>query len=361
MVDTGFERPALTDLIDIATNSVNVNLVGADASLRRSVLNVLVTVLSGQTHGLYDFQKHISRQAIVDTATSDSLSRWGRVWQIERKPATFAEGLVEFTGEEGQVVFAGTEFRRNDDHIFTAAESAQVSGGVGTAMVKSNIIGDTGNTAPGQAISLMAPIAGISSACTVSSTGITGGADVEDDALLLGRILERIQTPPHGGASFDYIKWALEIPGITRAWVYPKEQGLGTVVVRFMMDSTYENGFPQSGDVQNAQAYIEADTRRPVTADVTVVAPVPHPVDIEIEDLSPDTIEVRNELEAELKDLFVRVSAPGKTLPVSKLWEAVAIAAGEDSHRIASPAADVVLPIGELATLGVVSYSQGGG
>ena len=62
----------------------------------------------------------------------------------------------------------------------------------------------------------------------VEYPGIAGGADEQSDLLLLQRVLARLRQPPHGGADFDYIRWALEVPGVTRAWVYPLELGAGT-------------------------------------------------------------------------------------------------------------------------------------
>lgn len=190
MVDTGFIRPLLNDLINRSEGDINTNLVGADANLRRSVLNVLGKVHSGQTHGLYGYQKYISRQAIVDTADTTSLEHWGKVWKITRKPADKASGYVVFLGEEGTIIPSGTELSRANQATFTTQESVQIIGGTVSVLIKANVAGDFGNTAENVEISLLASIAGVSATGTAGALGIAGGADIETDGALLSRILE---------------------------------------------------------------------------------------------------------------------------------------------------------------------------
>ena len=60
-------------------------------------------------------------------------------------------------------------------------------------------------------------------------------------------MLESYGAPPHGGNSSDYVTWALEVPGVTRAWVPPVPLIPGAVTVFFMMDvsEAAHGGFPQ--------------------------------------------------------------------------------------------------------------------
>lgn len=356
MADTGFTRPTLQQLIDRAEADMNTNLPAADARLRRAVLHVLARITSGQAHGLYGYQKHISRQAIVDTATTESLEAWGRVWGVTRKAATKATGTITFTSSsDGTVVPAGTEFQRSDGQGYTSTASATVAGGSITVTVKADTAGTDGNAASGVQASFVSPVAGIQGSGTVDAAGLTGGAAAEADSAYRARVIERIQNPPHGGSGADYVRWALEVAGVTRAWVYPEELGRGTVTVRFVMDDSYADGIPEAGDVTTVQDHI--DGLRPVTAEVTVVAPIADPVDIEITGLSPDTAEVRAAVEAELADMFRRNAKPGGTIHLSKIWEAVSVASGEDNHEITAPVASHVSATGYIPTLGNVTYA----
>ena len=63
--------------------------------------------------------------------------------------------------------------------------------------------------------------------------------------------LFRIQNPPMGGSEADYVRWAMAVPGVTRAWA-AVEQGIGTMTVRFLMDDMYPDnyGLPTAADIQ---------------------------------------------------------------------------------------------------------------
>ena len=48
--------------------------------------------------------------------------------------------------------------------------------------------------------------------------------------------------------------------------------------------------------------------------------------------------------------------APGVTIPVSRIWEAVSIASGESSHDLTAPVANVTHATGEIPVMGTVTY-----
>jgi uncharacterized phage protein gp47/JayE len=148
------------------------------------------------------------------------------------------------------------------------------------------------------------------------------------------------------------VNWALEVPGVTRAWCYPQELGAGTVTVRFVRDDDVSL-IPDAGEVTAVQDYINA--RRPVTADVSVVAPIAVAVDLSI-DVVPDTTEVRAAVEAELKDLIQREGAPGTTLLLSHIREAISIAAGEFNYTMSTPSADITHTTGQIPVLGTITW-----
>lgn len=348
-----FTRPTLPELIDRAAADIESRLPDADARLRRSVLNVLVRMHAGSVHGLYGYLDWLAKQLMIDTAELEHLNRWASIWGVTRRAATAAAGNVTFTGTDGASIPAGTTLQRSDGVEYTTDALGTIAGGTATVAVTAVVAGAAGNADAGVALTLVSPISGVNSQATVAAGGLAGGADAEVDDLLRERLLARIQQPPHGGADFDYVAWALEVPGVTRAWVYPAELGLGTVTVRFMMDDTYADGIPQAGDVAAVQAYIDA--LRPVTAAVTVAAPIAVPLDITIT-LTPNTATVRAAVEAELADLIRREAEPGGTLLISHIREAISSAAGETDHVLSVPAADVAHGTGEIATMGVVTW-----
>jgi len=346
-----FNRPTLADLITRAQADIESRLPGADASLRRSLLNVLARIHAGSVHALYGYLDWLAKQLMPDTAEAEHLERWSSIWGVTRLAATYATGTITMTGSG--TILAGAKLVRADGVEYTVdAETAiTTSGNVSITAVAA---GDAGNASAGSKLTIVSPIAGIQSQGVVVS--LAGGADTEADDAMRARLLARIQQPPHGGADFDYIAWALEAhPDVTRAWVYPLELGAGTVTVRVMTDDATSDGIPTSTVVDAVQDYI--DTVRPVTAAVTVVAPVAAPLAMSIA-LSPNTSTVQAAVEAELRHLLRREAKPGGTILVSHLREAISIAAGEADHALTSPAADMTHTTGQIATLGTITWSS---
>lgn len=348
-----FSRPTLNDLIDRASADINSRLPGADARLRRTLLGVLARMQAGSAHALYGYLDWLARQFMPDTAETEHLERWSSIWGVTRKAPVAATGSVTFTGTDSSTIPAGTTLQRSDGAEFTTDAAGTISGGTALVAVTASTAGASGNTAAGSSLSLVSPIAGVNSAATVDANGLAGGSDTETDTALRVRLLARIQQPPHGGADFDYTAWALEVVNVTRAWVYPNELGLGTVVVRFMMDDSYSGGIPQAADVSNVQAYIDA--LRPVTAALTVLAPVAVPLDFTIQ-LTPNDSTTQAAVTTALQDLIDREAQPGGTLLLSHINEAISTASGETDHVLSVPAADVSLTTGQISTMGVITW-----
>lgn len=59
----------------------------------------------------------------------------------------------------------------------------------------------------------------------------------ETDSAYLARLLDHIRRPPAGGNQYDYIKWALAVDGVAKAYCVPLGQGLGTVDVIVLADA----------------------------------------------------------------------------------------------------------------------------
>jgi len=125
------------------------------------------------------------------------------------------------------------------------------------------------------------------------------------------------------------------------------------------MDDSRTNGIPLAADVAGVAAHIDA--LRPAGARVEVAAPLPLVVPVTISGLSPDTVETREAVVAELADLFGRAGRVSTlsepyTLHLSKIDEAISIASGEDSHTLLAPAGNIAVPLGHVPVLGAVSF-----
>lgn len=350
-----FQRPTLAELIQRATNNLNSRLPGTDATLRRANTNALAKVQSGAVHGLYGYLSYIINGVLMyDTCEREYLERWARVWKIYRKPASYAAGPVLFTGTSGAVIPALSELQRADGQIYVLDADVTLVAGSGSGSVTASTAGSAGNTAAGGTLAFISPVAGVTTSVTVGVDGITNGFDEESDEYLRGRWMARLQQPPHGGADFDYIAWALEVPGVTRAWCYPLQNGLGMVGVTFVCDDQEGSIIPNSAKVAEVQAHIEEE--RPVTAlAVNIHAPIAVPLNMTIH-VDPDTAAVRADAETQLQDLIAREAVPGGTIRITHLDEAVSLAAGEEDHVISSPTGDVTHRVGEIAVMGTITW-----
>jgi uncharacterized phage protein gp47/JayE len=350
-----FERPSITQLVERIQSDIETRLPGSDARLRRSLLEVLARTHAGAVHGLYGHLDWLSRQLMIDTADAEHLARWASIWGVARTASTAATGEVTCAGTDGAVIPAGTVLQAADGTAYSTDADATIAAGSASLNVTAQSPGAAGDLAAGSSLSLVSPISGVQSQASVAAGGLTGGADIESDDALRMRLLDRIHQPPQGGAGYDYTAWARAAhPDVTDVWVAPLELGLGTVTVRVMTYDATADGLPQQSVLDAVQAYI--DERRPVTADVSVAAPIAVPLDFTIA-LTPSSAAVQQAVQAELTDLLRRAASPGGTILRSHITEAISTAAGETDHTLTAPAADVAHGTGEIAVMGAITWA----
>lgn len=348
-----FNRPTLAQLVQRITTDLETSYGIVGAALRNSFIKLFGKVIGGATHLLHGHLDWIAKQILPSTADDENLLRWATIFGLTRNEASFAEGTVTFTGTNEITIPEGTELVSADGVVFRTTADGEIASGTVDIDVIAEVAGETGNSAIGTVLSLAAPLAGVDAETTVS-VALAGGSDQETVEELRTRLLARIQSPPLGGAQQDYVQWAKETSGVTRAWCYPAYLGAGTVGVFFMRDNDESGAFPSESEVEAVSAYIE--TKRPVTAQHYVFAPTAQEVDFNIA-ISPDTAELRAAVEAELQDLFDRDAEPGGVIYLSRMREAVSVAAGETDNSISSPSADVDPSNGYIATLGTVTWA----
>lgn len=347
-----FDRPTLTDIISRIEGDFNARLPGADSRLRRSALSVMARTYAGAIHGAYGLLDDISR-FLPDVAETDRLARWASIFGLTRKAATTAGGTATLTGTDGVSVPVATVLLRADGVRFLTTAVATIAGGTAAVPVIAEDSGAGAATIAGQKLTFLSPVAGVNASAVVAAGGITGGAEEEDDDSLRARLLARLSTPIRGGSSSDYVAWALEVAEVTRAWVYPNWAGLGTVRLLFVMDGR-DDVIPQAGDIAAVAAHV--GERRPVTAQVTVDAPVGQPLNFTIA-LTPNSPAVRAAVTAELRDLVAREAEPGGTILISHIREAISIAAGETDHVLTVPAGNVTAAAGAILTMGAITWA----
>lgn len=356
-----FPRPTLAALVTRIKGDLRGRLEIVSPLLRRAMADVLAIVWAGSVHLLYGYLDWLARQISAKTADRDELLTKAAMYGVVPVPASFAFGNVTATGTNGTVIpghpVTGTVMRLDAATAYRVQANATIVGGTATFQVVAITAGTAGNLPAGTSLPFETPIAGVNSPATVAVGGIANGEDEEGTEEVRDRLLLRLQRPPEGGADQDYEAWALAVPGVTRAWVYPIENGLGTVVVRFVKDGDVSI-FPDAGAVTVMQTALDA--KRPVTAQVTAAAPTNLSVPFTIH-ISPDTADLRTAVQAELVDLFKRVAEPGDgagrgTVYLSQIRTAIGLGLGEGDNVVTVPAADVVPTTGQLPTVGTISW-----
>jgi uncharacterized phage protein gp47/JayE len=370
-----FARPSLTGLRNLAVQDITTSGVpGLTGLLRNAVLRVLAWCMAGLAYSVYGYADWIARMGVPFTAADEFLFAWAALIGVYPKPATAASGSAQFTGTiqtPALVLPAGTALTRQDGtpYVTTADGTVDPTGNLIVPMT-ATATGAYTNCDPGTPISIAQPVTGINSG-GVTVGGTTGGADDETNDALRTRMLARYAAPPQGGASTDYIEWALEVSGCTRAWCLGNGMGPGTVIVYVMFDGNDTNGFPQGTDgvsqyetrpvseVSSGDQGLVADhiyPLQPVTALVYVCAPAPYPIDVTLIGLEPNTVEMQQAISAALTDMLLVVGEPGGIVYPSQLYDAILSTPGIVEFTMTVPTLPVQMPPGALPTLGTLSF-----
>ncbi len=361
-----FQRSSLQNIISRIVSDFQTRITGATSLLRRSVLSIIARVNAGGFHLVYEYLDYMAKQIYISTADSAGLEAHSSEYGIPRKAADFAEGSGEATGTNGITIPADTQLSSTDDNVYITDADATIALGTVTLNFTAQVAGADSNDDAGITLTFLTPIAGVNTSVTVDSDGIFNGTNEETDDALRARLLARKRQPPHGGASFDYIAWILEITGNTRAWVTEEYQGIGTIGLSFVRDGD-TSIIPNSTQRDATKAYI-IEHEDPITGE-TVGAPVTatpgifmientlQSIDFSV-DLFENTAAVRTAVENGISDLLLRDGGGGSTIYLSNVSEAISLATGELRHRLTFPAIDIVSTISQVQVLGTITFSD---
>lgn len=362
---SNFTRPTLAELITRISTDVESKLNGVNARLRRTVEYVLSRSMAGLTHGMYGHLAWVAEQILPDQAAERYLLRWADLFGITRlegvkagQPAT-ASDAITVTGTGGTVPLGAIWVRPADGATFTTDAEVGPISGTDTVNVTATEVGASFNMTTGQTLTLETPITNISSDAVVGAGGITEGTDLETLEAVLARLLAILQKPVLGGAPGDHVIWALEVPGVTRAWEFAGidgvgNPGIGKVSLTFVRDGDGSGAaiIPDAGEVTAVQDHVQAKS----PAEVITFAPtaVNYATTIQLE---PNTSPVQAAVEAELADMLLRDAVPGQEVLNSRTNEAISAAEGETDHVLVSPASNKQHAFGELAIPVTPSFS----
>ena len=375
-----FARPTLSSLIDqVAADIVGALPPGAAPLLRFNNLGIVGKVLARLTNGLYGYLASVAKQATPFTADDPAyLTAWAALKGVTQKASVAASGAAPVAGANGTVILSGTAMTRGDGAAFTTTADAVITGGVALCPVVATVAGSFGNTAAGVTLTLTSPVAGASSQVVLTSA-LLGGLDQETIAAFRTRALARYALPAQGGSRDDYAAWATALPQVTRAWVRPGQLGTSAVYVYVMLDvaNASNGGFPiGTNGVATADTRSAAATgdqlavanallpQQPAEVLAFAVSPTPSPVNFTIAGLAPTlqsrvapAIQALLTAEATPGGVYLPDGATSGVLPLAHVWQAIRGATGSAAFTIAAPTADIVTGVGQLATLGTLTFT----
>jgi len=387
-----FQRPTLSELRQRNVGYMQSELRGVGSLLRFANLRIVATADAGMAHLHYGYLDYIALQATPYTATDEWLAGWAALKGVFRKPATAATCQeVSFTGTAGRSIPAGSRLNRSDGYTYRLDNAVTLGqDGTGTGTITAVLPdpssdptggGAAGNADAGTLLTLDVAIAGVQSQVTAVQA-ITGGADIELQEDFRARMLLAYQETAQGGNDEDYEGWALEVPGITRAWVVRRLMGFGTVGIYIMCDgvSGHPDGFPvgtngvshlepensqvATGDQGRVADHLYAEHN--VTAEVWVCSPIKLPVNFTISGIKTASAATKAAIDDAIDKVFFSEGRPGvkpavDTPPVeidlSSLELAIANVPGTKGFLLTQPTGNIALDVGQLPLRGTVTYT----
>lgn len=335
--------------------------------LPKAAWRVLAGALAGALSLCYRFALWAYRQIFAATADEEALLARGAQYGLAPSAAVAAKLTADATGTTGTTIPAATLWY-SGTMVYSQTADVVIAAGVATVEVECLTAGDAGNLSNGETISLASPIAGVDADATIAST-VTTGEDEESLESFRAQVQEREARRPQGGAAADYVQWALEVPGIVKAFAHRITPGYATVFPLIVLTGSAGDRLPDASKQAEVLAYLSDAHRKPLQSTPIVGVMDEIVFDVTVTTVSPATAAVKaaieDAIEAYLLTRYPR-QYPDETAPVDVVSAAglsgVAVDAGMESGTLTMeadgvPAATYTLAAGELAIFGSIAWA----
>lgn len=237
-------------------------------------VRLFLLVVSEAIVRLVNNQNYIGKQNLLKYASSANLDNLGAFSDTTRIPASAATTTLLITlaakREQETIVKAGTRVTTDSGIYFATNEDAAVLAGNLTTTVKATCqtVGTVGNGfLPGEIKSVVDLVAYVAS--IVNTTTSAGGADEESDDDYRERIHEAPERFSTAGPTGAYEYWAKTAnSGIIDVAI--SSPSAGTVEIRPLLEG---GKLPEQELLDTVKSIVSADKVRPLTDNVTVLAP----------------------------------------------------------------------------------------
>lgn len=329
----------------VAADGTTVRL---DPNAPHTLENVLVVVWSLALSEAYSVMRDQMLELMVTTATENGLlPDHGEMWGVPRKPASQAVGNVLVTADANCVLPIDTALVSDGTVQWVVTTATAIPSGETVAVpVQANTAGVVGNVVAGASLTLVSPVAGVTT-IIVDGQGIAGGAAIEDVEIWRARIIASIRNPIGGGTEADYERWARDAGAayynIVAGWL-----GSGTVGIVVSMSGPVA---PTDAQVSKIQSYI--DGVRPMRGNAYVVPVQIVPRDMTIK-LSPDTATARLQIQEQLAAYYPSRGIGGQ-IHTEEIDGIISTINGS-SNTLVQPATDETLANNQQAVLGNIVW-----
>lgn len=317
---------------------------------------------------IFHLLMHIDMAGKMDLlkyAYGDFLDNLGALRGVTRLPAYPAKATVRFTLSAVQssavTIPAGTRVSNGDILYFATDEVAEVAIGdtyvdVACTCIEDGVVGN-GQIA-GVLNTLVDNIAYVASVANTEET--TGGSEIESDE----DFADRIYLAPG----------SYSVAGPTDAYIYHTKSyssSIGDVEVsspdacevevRFLMS---DNSLPTAGIISEVQTYLSADDIRPLTDQLTVLAPTGQNFNINVtyyinKSDQDKAVSIQSAVNAAVADFITwQTGTIGKDINPSVLTQMM-VAAGAKRVEVTAPVFTTV-PTGSVARINTQSVTYGG-
>jgi uncharacterized phage protein gp47/JayE len=335
--------------------------------LPKAFLRVLARTIGGALAGLYRTIRWLYAQIDPTTCGEEMLQRWGRRYGLEIKSAVTAVLSIQIVGAPDTQVLASSVLLGGNGLSYLQTALADIgSDGLATARVECLTSGAAGSLGVGNTLSFATPASGVSGASVLAI--LQEGDDEESLEDFRVRVLQRIAGQPQGGSAADYVRWALEVSGVVKAFAF--RTAAGQVTIYPLADTTGDARLPSSTKIAEVLAYCDNESRRPLCAEVLVAAPTERAIDITITTLSPSDATtkaaIQSAIQAYLYAAYPRQypdeANPTHVVSVAALW-AIILYAGASAASLTMSVSGTgavtryELTGGEICKLGALTWA----
>jgi len=313
-------------------------------------VRVLAGALAGPLSLLYRLIAWAYRQIFPSTAELAALILIGERYGITLRASVAAIHTITISGDDDTAVPAGTLWNVGS-FVYQQVALVTIAGGVATAEIECLTSGDDTTQANATALTLPSPVPGVTGA-VIASTVVTG-EDAETTEEFRARIIERMKRQPQGGATGDYVAWAMEVAGVVKAIV----DLVGTdVVVYPLVALTGSARLPGSTKLDEIEAYLQSPARRPLCATVVALAAEERTASLTIGGLSPSDATTKAAIVAAWQAYcyaayprqYADDAGPTDVISLAAIWGIV--------HACGATATSITLAITGIGS-GVTSYT----